>query len=158
MVVESLNQLEKNVSASFGYVKKDLLMLNDAISDMNDKIQHLSLNHAALLEKLEEINTRLKSKKVTKKVVKKPTKKAVKKKVTKKNDNKELDFYDVKSKKRFRSNVYNYETRSGRTFAVANAPSGIKSWRIVSSPKSVSKKVTNKTNTPKRIVKETIEY
>lgn len=55
MAAQSLDQLEKNVSASFAYVKKDLLMLNDAISDINDKIQHLSLNHAALLEKLEQV-------------------------------------------------------------------------------------------------------
>jgi hypothetical protein len=48
-------QLEKNISASFGYVKKDMLMLNDAFSDLNDKIQHLSLNHAELLGEIERL-------------------------------------------------------------------------------------------------------
>jgi len=38
---KSIRQFEKNVQASFGYVKKDLLMLNDAVSDIHDKIQHL---------------------------------------------------------------------------------------------------------------------
>ncbi len=39
----------RNISASFGYVKKDMLMLNDVFSDLHDKVQHLSLNHAMLL-------------------------------------------------------------------------------------------------------------
>ena len=52
---KSTSQIEKNVSASFGYVKKDMLMLNDAFSDMHDKIQHLSLNHAVLLGEVEKL-------------------------------------------------------------------------------------------------------
>ena len=52
---KTLEQLEKNISASFGYVKKDMLMLNDAFSDLNDKIQHLSLNHAELLSEIERL-------------------------------------------------------------------------------------------------------
>lgn len=52
-------QIERNVSASFGYVKKDMLMLNDAFSDMHDKIQHLSLNHAMLLEEVEKLRNEL---------------------------------------------------------------------------------------------------
>ena len=54
-MVNSVRQLEKNVQASFGYVKKDLLMLNDSVSDLHDKIQHLSMNHAGLLEKIQRI-------------------------------------------------------------------------------------------------------
>ena len=50
---KTIEQVEKNVSASFGYVKKDMLMLNDAISDLNDKIQHLCLNHDSLLAEIE---------------------------------------------------------------------------------------------------------
>jgi hypothetical protein len=74
-----MKQIEKNVSASFGYVKKDMLMLNDAFSDMHDKIQHLSLNHAMLLESMEKLRRDLeqmtgKSNKVAKKVVKKKIK------------------------------------------------------------------------------------
>jgi len=51
----SLKQLEKNVSISFGYVKKDLLMLNDSVSSLHDQIQHLSLNQATLLEKMAQL-------------------------------------------------------------------------------------------------------
>ena len=49
-----------------------------------------------------------------------------------------IKFYDVKKKKGFSTNKYVFKTkrnpRTKRTtyFAVANAPSGIKSWRIVS--------------------------
>ena len=56
---KSPRQIEKNVSASFAYVKKDMLMLNDAFSDLHDKMQHLSLNHAALLEELGRIRKEL---------------------------------------------------------------------------------------------------
>jgi predicted flap endonuclease-1-like 5' DNA nuclease len=80
-MVNSADQVEKNVSASFGYVKKDMLMLNDALSDVHDKIQHLSMNNAALLDeirKLSEMVNKLnvkkapaKKAKVVKKVVKK---------------------------------------------------------------------------------------
>ncbi|MFH0712070.1 MAG: hypothetical protein V1889_03090 [archaeon] len=52
---KTTNQIEKNVSASFASVKKDILMLNDAFSDLNDKIQHLSLNHAMLLEEITKL-------------------------------------------------------------------------------------------------------
>ena len=53
--MNSIRQFKKNVQASFGYVKKDLLMLNDAISDIHDKIQHLSMNHASLLQEIENL-------------------------------------------------------------------------------------------------------
>lgn len=52
---KSVNQIERNVSASFGYVKKDMLMLNDAFSDIHEKIQHLSLNHSMLLEEIKKL-------------------------------------------------------------------------------------------------------
>ena len=42
-MAKTIEQIEKNVSASFGYVKKDMLMLNDAFSDIHEKIQHLSM-------------------------------------------------------------------------------------------------------------------
>ena len=64
---KSTNQIEKNVSASFASVKKDMLMLNDSFSDLHDKVQHLSLNHAMLLEEI----TKLKKEKSTKKPSKK---------------------------------------------------------------------------------------
>ena len=51
-------QVEKNVSASFGYVKKDMLMLNDAFSDLHEKVQELSLNYSVLLEKVEKLESR----------------------------------------------------------------------------------------------------
>jgi hypothetical protein len=49
-----------------------------------------------------------------------------------------LKFYDLKKRKGFTTNKFVFKTRrnprSKRTtyFAVADAPSGIKSWRIVS--------------------------
>ena len=52
---KTTNQIEKNVSASFASVKKDMLMLNDAFSDLHDKVQHLSLNHAMLLEEITKL-------------------------------------------------------------------------------------------------------
>jgi len=56
---KSIKQIEKNVSASFSYVKKDMLMLNDAFSDIHDKIQHLSINHATLLEEVRRLRSEL---------------------------------------------------------------------------------------------------
>ena len=73
---KSTKQIEKDVSASFAYVKKDMLMLNDAFSDLHDKMQHLSINHASLLEEIGKLKFELskfsgKKKEKTKKVVKK---------------------------------------------------------------------------------------
>tara|TARA_Y100000310_G_scaffold288335_1_gene313876 strand:- start:24 stop:215 length:192 start_codon:yes stop_codon:yes gene_type:complete len=58
---KSNSQLEKNTTASFAYVKKDILMLNDAFSDLFDKMQKLS----SRIETIEEA-----AKKPKKKVVK----------------------------------------------------------------------------------------
>ena len=79
---KSVDQVEKNVSASFAYVKKDMLMLNDAFSDLHDKMQHLSLNHAMLLEEIGKLRTeiaktsgkKVEKKKLVKKVAKKKKK------------------------------------------------------------------------------------
>lgn len=81
---KNVSQVEKNVSASFAYVKKDMLMLNDAFSDLNDKMQHLSLNHAMLLEEIGKLKKELaiatgKEKPSKKKVVKKSSPKKAKK-------------------------------------------------------------------------------
>ena len=47
-----------------------------------------------------------------------------------------LSFYDVKAKKKFNSSKYDLKTRkikgTTRYFAVSNAPSKIKAWRIIS--------------------------
>lgn len=80
---KTIEQVEKNVSASFGYVKKDMLMLNDAFSDLHDKMQHLSLNHAMLLEEIGKIRTML-----AKLGIKEPAKKAAKKNPVKKKTSK----------------------------------------------------------------------
>lgn len=49
---------------------------------------------------------------------------------------KNLKFYDVKGKEKFSSTKYKLtskNTKAGmRYFAIADAPSGIKAWRIVS--------------------------
>ena len=71
---KSTSQIEKNVSASFAYVKKDMLMLNDAFSDIHEKIQHLSINHATLLEEITKLRNELV------KAREKPSKKKVAKK------------------------------------------------------------------------------
>ena len=42
-----------------------------------------------------------------------------------------LKFYDVKGKKKFTSDKYKIVEKKGRRFAVADAPSGIKAWRIM---------------------------
>jgi len=89
-MTKSTSQVEKNVAASFGYVKKDMMMLNDAFSDLHEKIQHLSLNHAGLLEELGRIRNEIakisgKKKNVSSKKAKSSNKKGknvVSKKVT----------------------------------------------------------------------------
>jgi len=43
----------------------------------------------------------------------------------------ELNFYDVKGKKKFKSSSYKVVTKKGRRFAVAKAPSGVDAWRIL---------------------------
>ena len=80
-MTKTTSQIEKNVSASFGYVKKDLLMLNDAISDLHDQIHHLSMNHAVLLEEISRIRKYQNIKAPSKK---KPSARADKKKTAKK--------------------------------------------------------------------------
>lgn len=75
---KSLKRIEKDISASFGYVKKDMLMLNDAFSDIHDKIQHLSLNHATLLQEIEKLRSEV-GKTSNKKTAKKKTVKKSKK-------------------------------------------------------------------------------
>ncbi len=91
---KTIEQVEKNVSASFGYVKKDMLMLNDAFSDLNDKIQHLSLNHATLLAEIEKLRGEVKGKKsLAKKKIVPVKKKASKKKKAVKKVIKETEYY-----------------------------------------------------------------
>jgi len=71
-MVKTIDQIEKNMSASFGYVKKDILMLNDAFSDIHEQIQHLSMNHASLLGEIEKLREKVYGKKSdVKKMVKK---------------------------------------------------------------------------------------
>jgi hypothetical protein len=53
---------------------------------------------------------------------------------------KKLKFYDLKGKKKFTSSNYKMVTKNNKkgriiSFAVAKAPSGIDSWRIVSNKK-----------------------
>jgi len=44
----------------------------------------------------------------------------------------ELKFYDLKKKKPFKSKNYKIVKKGNRNFAVTKAPSGVKSYRIVS--------------------------
>ena len=64
---KSTTQIEKNVSACFASVKIDMLMLNDTFSDLHDKVQHLTLNQALLLEEIEKFRKETTKKKTTKK-------------------------------------------------------------------------------------------
>lgn len=42
-----------------------------------------------------------------------------------------LKFYDLKARKSFHTDKFKTVVKKGRKFAVATAPSGIKSWRII---------------------------
>ncbi len=45
----------------------------------------------------------------------------------------ELEFYDVKSKEKFKTTDYEIRVKGGRNFAVADAPGGEhEAWRVVS--------------------------
>ena len=46
-----------------------------------------------------------------------------------------LTFYDVKGKKKFKSNNYKIVQKKGRRFAVAKAPTGIDAYRILGKAK-----------------------
>jgi len=78
-MTKTLSQFEKNVGVSFSYVKKDILSVNDSVSDLHDQMQHLSLNQAMLLEKLAKLEQRLTAKKSARKAAKKVAKKSSKK-------------------------------------------------------------------------------
>lgn len=43
----------------------------------------------------------------------------------------ELEFYDLKEKQKFKTTNYEIVIKNNRRFAVADAPSGIKSWKIL---------------------------
>ena len=67
-------QLEKNVSASFAYVKKDILMLNDSYTKIQDALKQIADSYVALGNEVEELKSEL-QKKSSKKKVKKKVKK-----------------------------------------------------------------------------------
>ncbi|MGC9309618.1 MAG: hypothetical protein ACP5D2_02890 [Candidatus Nanoarchaeia archaeon] len=77
-MAKTIEEVEKNTQSSFGYVKKDILMLNDALSDIHDKIRHLSMNHASLLEEMRRLREKVEGKK-SKKTGKKKKKSSKKK-------------------------------------------------------------------------------
>ena len=57
---KSLNQVEKNVTASFAYVKKDILMLNDSYTKMQDAITQLANSYKVLADELKSLKADLK--------------------------------------------------------------------------------------------------
>ena len=73
----SSEQLERNIQESSSKVKKDLLSLNDSMSDVQEKIQHLGLNQATLLAEVEKLREEvmIKSKTSKPKTAKKTSKK-----------------------------------------------------------------------------------
>jgi hypothetical protein len=148
MTVETLKQLEDNVAMSFGYVKKDVLSVNDSVNDLHEQIQHLSMNNAMLLDKVMALEKLVSGK-------------------TKIVEKKELEFYDVKAKQKFTTKDYVIKNIKGRKFAIAKSPSGSKSYRIIgSSKKKAAKKTVKAKNTakkttsskPKKIIKETTVF
>ncbi len=45
----------------------------------------------------------------------------------------DMEFFDVKSKKKFKTDTFRIEERKGRFFAVAKSPSGThECWKVVS--------------------------
>lgn len=163
MVARSVEQLEKNVSLSFKYVKKDVNMLKNTLFQINDKIQQLNIDNEVLLENLQKINEKLSSINKSKKIIRKTKKTAKKKKKNiKKSKKKLLAFYDLKNRKKFKTNKYAFRTKSGRKFAVAKSPKGVSCWRIMGlAKKGISKKgkfSRKGAKSPKKIVKETIVY
>lgn len=72
-MTKNLSQFEKNVGISFSYVKKDILSVNDSVSDLHDQMQHVSLNQAMLLEKIAKLEQKLTNKNTPKKATKKKT-------------------------------------------------------------------------------------
>jgi len=182
---KSVTQVEKNVSASFGYVKKDMLMLNDAFSDMHDKIQHLSLNHAMLLGEVEKLRAQVSGKKkIAKKVVKKVAKKkddltkiegigpVIKKLLA---DNKIANFKKLSETKV--SKLREILDSKGTKFQMHNPSTWDKQARLanqgkweelgklqaklnggIATKKTPSVKKTSKKPTVKKVVKETVTY
>lgn len=43
----------------------------------------------------------------------------------------QLKFYDLRARKSFLTSSYKIVNKGGRKFAVAKAPSGVASWRII---------------------------
>lgn len=74
------SQIEQNLKLSFSYVKKDLMRVNEQIESLNEKIQHISMNHASLLDELVKIEKKIVAKKQP---AKKKAKKAKKEKTAK---------------------------------------------------------------------------
>lgn len=70
-------QLEKNVSASFAYVKKDILMLNDSYTKIQEAIQQIAKSYTVLGNEVKQLK---------KELDKKPSQKAVKKTINSKNN------------------------------------------------------------------------
>ena len=95
LMERSNKQLEMNVAASFGYVKKDVLMLNDSYTKIQETISILADNYKQLKEEVKRLKEKkstpkkaVSKPKVVKKVASKPkvTKKAVSKPKTKRKD------------------------------------------------------------------------
>jgi len=52
-----------------------------------------------------------------------------------------LSFYDVKSKKKFETDVFKVQEKSGRFFAVAKSPTGTHDcWRVLSKDQAAKMK------------------
>ena len=89
------SQVEKNVSASFSYVKKDILMLNDNFTELHNKFQQFLSQYETLVDEVKEIKDSMNKQPKKKTSSKKPTKKTTKKPInTKKKSDKKKIYLD----------------------------------------------------------------
>lgn len=75
------SQVEKNVSTSFSYVKKDILMLNDNFTELHNQFQRFLSQYELLVDEVKEIKSSMNKKPAKKKS---STKKVSTKKISKK--------------------------------------------------------------------------
>ena len=59
--------MEKNVAASFAYVKKDILMLNESYTNMQEAVTQLANSYKVLGEEIKELRKELSKKSPAKK-------------------------------------------------------------------------------------------
>lgn len=175
----SKQQIEKNLSTSFAYVKKDILMLNDSYTNMQKAINQMAESYKVLADEIKQ-----QRKDIDKFSVKKKDKKVAKKKdklnliegigpVIEKllNKNKITTFKQLSNKKA--SEIKDILDKEGPKFQMHDPTTWAKQAKLASEEKwsELDKlqdtlkggvKISNTKKTPKkavkRIIKETTVY